>query len=147
MLFCGLIFSLSCISCKKSITGCTDSTADNFLAEATSDDGSCSYHGNLVSWYTNTTRDSLLANNVASVSVHVDNEVIQNFYTNVSVWSTEPNCSTSGLGNWISMTNTKIRTIVVSVKALDNANVEIRSWNQTYSMQANECQLHEIIWD
>ncbi len=42
------ILVLSCIislnSCKKKINGCTDATATNYTAEATDNDGSCTYN-------------------------------------------------------------------------------------------------------
>lgn len=133
-------------SCKKDINGCTDPTSDNYNIEANVDNASCHYHGNLTNWYDNTTRDSLLANNIASVSIYVDNEVFQNFYPNFIFWSTEPVCSNTTIGNWITMEGIKIRTVSVTAKALDSANVEIRNWSQTITINSAECKLYQLIW-
>jgi hypothetical protein len=140
------IVTISIVSCKKEVNGCTDATADNYNVEANKDNGSCNYHGYLVPWYDTITRDSLLSNNVASVGVYVDNEVFQNFYPTFIMWSFEPECSTTTIGNWISMQGTKNRSISVTVKALDSSNVEVRNWVQTLTVQSDECELHQIIW-
>lgn len=49
------VFSLVLTSCKKdpeTITGCNDSTADNYNASATVDDGSCTYQKRYLGEYT-----------------------------------------------------------------------------------------------
>lgn len=134
------------LSCKSDIPGCMDPSSDDFNPEATMDDGSCSYHGNLVAWYDTNTRDSLLANGVASVGIYVDNEIFQNIIPSFIIWSSQPDCSNQGIGNWITMQNEKSKYINITVKALDGANVEIRSWNQTVTINASECELYQLIW-
>jgi hypothetical protein len=141
-----LILLFSIASCKKKVTGCTDPTADTFKAEANEDDGSCSFHGFLTPWYDNTTRDSLLANNIACVSVFVDNEVNFNFIPAFILWSSEPNCSTSTIGNWVIMHGTKNKSISVTVKAFDGSNTVIRQWNETLIIESGVCKLFKIIW-
>jgi len=142
-----VILSMINFSCKKNIHGCTDPSSDNYNVEANVDNGSCRYHGNLTNWFDTTTRDSLLANNIASVSIYVDNEVIQNFYPNFILWSSAPECNYSTTtGNWIIMEGTKSKTISITAKALDGANVEIRNWSQTMTINAGECKLYQLIW-
>ena len=141
-----VILSLINFSCKKDINGCTDPTSDNYNVEANLDNGSCYYHGNLTNWYDTTTRDSLLANNIASVSIYLDNEVFQNFDPNFIFWSSEPECSNTTIGNWITMEGTKSKTVSITAKAFDGANVEIRNWSQTITINAGECELYQLIW-
>ena len=145
-IFLLVILSLINFSCKKDINGCTDLTSDNYNIEANVDNGSCNYHGNLTNWYDTTTRDSLLANNIASVSIYLDNEVVQNINPNVVIWSFEPECSTTTIGNWITMEGTKSKTVSITAKAFNGANVEIRNWNQTRTINAGECEIYQIIW-
>jgi hypothetical protein len=146
MTFFSIVLSMTIISCKKDIKGCTDPTSDNYNVEANNDNGSCDYHGNLTNWYDTATRDSLLANSIASVSIYVDNELVQNIYPNFIVWSSVPECSTTTIGNWITMQGTKSRAISVTAKALDGANEEVRNWSQTMTINAGECILYQIIW-
>lgn len=141
-----VILSMSILSCKKDINGCTDPTSDTYNVEANIDNGSCEYHGNLTNWYDNTTRDSLLANNVASLTIYVDNEVVQNINPIFVLWSSQPECSTTAIGNWIKMQGTKSRTISVTARALDSSNVEVRNWVQTMTINAGECELYQVIW-
>jgi hypothetical protein len=141
-----VILSMINFSCKKNIHGCTDPSSDNYNVEANVDNGSCIYHGNLTNWYDTTTRDSLLANNIASVSIYVDNDVIQIINPNAVIWSFEPDCSTTTIGNWITMQGTKSKTVSITVKGLDGANVEIRNWSQTMTINAGECKLYQLIW-
>ncbi len=140
------IFSMAILSCKKNVSGCTDPMSDNYTAEANVEDGSCNYHGNLIAWYDTITRDSLLANNVASVTIFVDNETFQNINPSFILWSSQPECSTSSIGNWITMQGVKNKTISVTAKASDGSNSEIRSWSQSMTINAGECKLYQIIW-
>ena len=112
-----VILSICAVSCKKDISGCMDPTADNHSHIANVDDGSCSYHGHLTPWYNNVTRDSLLANGAASVSVYVDNQTFFNFYPDVTLWSVAPECTTT-IGNWITMHGTESKSISLRVRAL-----------------------------
>ncbi|TXI84544.1 MAG: hypothetical protein E6Q38_01780 [Crocinitomicaceae bacterium] len=145
-LFYLCIISTALLSCKKDVSGCTDSTSDTYNSEANVDNGTCSYHGFLTNWYDTTTRDSLVANNVAALTIYVDNEVVQNINPNIIIWSAQPDCSTTSIGNWITMEGTKSRTISISVKAFDATNTEIRSWNQALTINAGECELYQVIW-
>lgn len=140
------IISVSMWSCKKDVSGCTDPSADNFKTDANVEDGSCTFHGYLTPWYDTTTRDSLLANNVASVGVYVDGAVFTNIYPASVLWSAEPECSTNTVGNWITMQNTKSKSINVLVKALDSSNNEVRQWTETMTIESGTCKFHQIIW-
>ncbi|MEX2483776.1 MAG: hypothetical protein WED10_04435 [Brumimicrobium sp.] len=140
------MFFISATSCKKEIKGCTDSTADNHMVEATVDDGSCNYHGKLTSWYDTETRDSLLNNNIASVGVYVDGENYVNYNPTFILWSDEPECSITTIGNSIQIDNTKTRTISLTVRALDSTNTEVRQWIQSMNINSGECELYKITW-
>jgi hypothetical protein len=145
-IFLLVILSLINLSCRKDVNGCMDPASDNYNIEANVDNGSCNYHGNLTNWYDATTRDSLLANNTSSITIYVDNEVVQNINPSDVIWSFEPECSTTTIGNWITMEGTKKKTVSITAKAFDGANVEIRNWNQTLTLNAGECKIYQIIW-
>ncbi len=144
--FLSFLIVISFTSCKKKINGCTDATADNYSVEANIDNGSCGYHGNLTTWYDNTTRDSLLANNIASVTVFVDNETFLNINPAFVLWSAEPECSTTTVGNWVSFQGVKSKTITLNVKAYDSSNAVVREWTESILMQNDVCELYQIVW-
>lgn len=139
-------FTLAIISCKKNVSGCTDPISDNYNIEANVENGSCNYHGNLVAWYDTITRDSLLSNNIASLTIKVDNETFQNINPTFILWSTQPECNTTTIGNWITMQGVKSRSISITAIAFDSTNSVVRSWNHSMIVNAGECELYQIIW-
>ena len=76
----------------------------------------------------------------------MDNETVQNINPNFIIWSSEPECSTTTIGNWITMHGTKSKSISITAKAFDSSNTEIRNWSQTLTINAGECELYQIIW-
>ena len=44
------------------------------------------------------------------------------------------------------MGGTKSKTVSITAKAVDGANIEIRNWNQTRTINAGECELYQVIW-
>ncbi len=139
-------FLMAFSSCKKNANGCTDPTSDNYDNEANVDNGSCNYHGNLVAWYDTITHDSLIANNVASVTLKVDNETFQNINPTFILWSNQPECNTTTTGNWIIMQGVKSKSVLVTAIAFDSSNTVIKSWDQSITINAGECELYKIIW-
>lgn len=140
-----VILSIFAVSCKKDIRGCMDPTADNHNHIANVDDGSCSYHGYFTPWYNDITRDSLLANNVDSVKVYIENRTFAKYAISSTLWSAEPECATA-LGNWITMQGTESKSISLIVRALDDTNTLIREWQETIEIHKDSCELYEIIW-
>ncbi len=60
--------------CKKE--GCTDPDSINYDSEAKKDDGSCEYIASAVFWFNEATSDSLLAYDVTSFTIFVDDEEV-----------------------------------------------------------------------
>ena len=145
MLSTVFVLAIFAVSCKKDISGCTDPYSDNHNVLAGVEDGSCNYHGYLSSWYNNVTRDSLLANNIDSLTVFVDNQTFASFNPTSAQWSAEPECS-SMIGNWITMPATQTRSISLIVQGFDDSDNVVRQWTETLEIQRDSCELYEIIW-
>ncbi len=137
---------ITATSCKKDIEGCTDETADNFMYEANIDNGSCNFHGHLVNWFDMETRDSLLSNNVDYVGVSVDGKSVAIYYPVFTVWSSEPSCNTSAIGDWVEMKGIKSKTISVEVKAVDSTGTVVRQWNKGFTVESRNCGMNKITW-
>ena len=91
------------------------------------------------------TRDSLLAHNL-SVGTYVDGELIVNYLPTFIMWSEEPECSTAGIGNWVVMEDTKVKTISLVIKAIDSSSSVVRQWDESLKIESGKCKLYEIKW-
>ncbi|MFM2195798.1 MAG: hypothetical protein RL092_1398 [Bacteroidota bacterium] len=87
--------SLALVSCKKS-EGCTDSKAANYNPDADSDNGSCTYKGNLVFWWKQSFSDSCAAYGVTAINVSVDNSFIGSAPVATQYFAGVPECFSSG---------------------------------------------------
>ena len=81
----------------------------------------------------------------SSVNILVDNESFQTIFPPFILWSAQPECSTSTIGNWITMTGTQSRTISLHVEAKNGAAL-VQQWDETITIEGNHCELYKITW-
>jgi hypothetical protein len=127
----GLFSVLALPSCKKE--GCTDGSADNFNADADSDDGTCSYSASVNFWYNQQTSQNLLADDIISLTFYIDNQVIGSYASNV-FFNSSPDCGQSSV---VSKTFDlgKSKTKTASYKVIDDIGDEI--WTGTVTFDAS----------
>jgi len=103
-------FTLTLTSCKKE--GCTDLDATNYSSSAKTNDGSCSFEGNIVLWFGESTSNFLTSDGAQSLTYYVDGQVVGSEAANI-FWTAEPDCGqnssitvTKNLGNAKNMSYT-----------------------------------------
>ncbi|MDX2173293.1 MAG: hypothetical protein SFY56_09245 [Bacteroidota bacterium] len=84
-----------CTGCKKKVSGCMNTAADNFNRDATSDDGSCQFSGDITFYYRAAQSSSITtAANPATVTING-----QVGYITVNL-PYEATCNLSGCANF-----------------------------------------------
>ena len=120
-------------ACTES--GCTDTDAINYSADATKDDGSCQFVGSVVFWYNEATSSALQNDGATLLNFNLDGEIIGTLGTTY-YWNASPDCDQSGAISYIkNLGEEKIRSFSYSIK--DQANVEY--WSGTIELEANTC--------
>ena len=121
-------------SCGKK--GCIDKDAENFCDECKKDDGSCTYVGTVQFWYDKTTSEKLLNDNITSLAVYVDGELIGSYASSV-YFDSSPSCSessvvrkTKSLGKSKSLNGSYV---------VKDANDDETIWQGNFTYQANTC--------
>ena len=97
--FIALFALLLAFACKKEVVkikGCMDKTATNYKTDAEEDDGSCTYSGKVVFWWTQAQADNWFTTTSAT-EVHIwENGTFQGKLVNTSVLTTAPACGAVG---------------------------------------------------
>ena len=88
-----LITAVSFISCEKS--GCTNQLATNFNSEASTDDGSCTYSGNIVFWCLPAISDSLRNLGHTKLYFELEGEIVDSVITEF-FFASAGDCNASG---------------------------------------------------
>lgn len=133
-----LIASTSLTSCKKE--GCTDSAAINYDESAKKDDESCSFQGEAVIWYDESTSQSLTLGGSSTLKYYVDEVLIGS--TDASVyWTGAPDCGANGSINVTKdLGNAKSKTF--TYKVIDNLGFTVESG--ILNISANNCENLQI---
>lgn len=89
-----IVLSFSAIiGCKQE--GCTDSDSLNFSSRADEDDGSCVFEASAVFWHDQAASDSLLSNNVTTLTYYVDDTSVGS-NASTTFWTSAPGCGGNG---------------------------------------------------
>jgi hypothetical protein len=88
-----ILVIVSLASCKKS--GCTDIDASNFDSEASTDDGTCAYTGNIVFWCLPAVSDSLRNLGHTKLYFELESEIVDSISTEF-FFSPAGDCNGSG---------------------------------------------------
>lgn len=136
--------ALVLVACNRDKSGCTDFDAVNYASQASEDDGTCAYAGEISFWYDGATRDSLLTNGVQTVMPYVDQGNFTNFATNDVVWTGIPICTANATRLYVDLKSLKSKWVVFTI-AYDNViNVAIED---SVFVESNGCALYQIIWE
>lgn len=94
-------FALLFISCLSSCRpeGCTDLDAANYDPEAKENDGSCTYTGSAVFWYSQSVAQWLLDDGAVSLTYRINGELIGSSAASV-YFSGAPACDQTGVVNF-----------------------------------------------
>lgn len=135
-----LLASMTTLSCKKQ--GCTDVDATNYDLKAKKDDGTCSFQGENVIWYGQSTADSLVNDGAVTLTYYVDGNVVGSSAANV-YWTGAPDCGQNG-----SITITKdlgsVKTQSFTYRVVDQTGFEY--WSGILNFKANTCTSLELTW-
>ena len=129
---------LAITSCKKE--GCIEADAVNYDTEAKKDNGTCTYEGNVVIWYGESTATNLVNDGATSLTYTVDGSIVGSSAANV-FFTAEPDCGANG-----SITITKDLGVAKN-KSYDYS-VEDQTghvyWSGTANFTANTCLALEL---
>lgn len=121
------------------VEGCTDPNAVNFNDDATDNDGSCNYSGDVVFWYGQEVAEAK-SPFATSYTFYVDNEIVGSQAVS-TYWQGAPDC-----GQNASITVTKdlgVSTIYPAVyEVVDDAGYTV--WSGIVNFQANTCVSFEL---
>jgi hypothetical protein len=115
-------------SCRKDVSGCTDSSATNYNSAANINNGSCTYTGNITFWFSTVMTNATVT--IFDASHHaVDSGVITSNYPNGL-----PGCGANGCANF---------TLPIGIYTY-TARSSTFIWNDTATVIANHCNLYQL---
>lgn len=88
-----VITSFALLGCKKG--GCIDPLAVNYSSEADKDNGTCTYHGKVIFWFTPVTAGNLLNASVSTLDFYVDGVLLTSIPVTESS-ENQPACGSLG---------------------------------------------------
>ena len=129
---------LAITGCREE--GCIDPNALNFSNEAGSDDGSCTYEGDVVFWFDESYSAFILSLNVTELRFFVENEFVGSLEA-ASFLPSEPDCGDAGaLTVTLSMGQFKDRTFIYRVENQEGAFLS----EGQQPVRANDCRVRRI---
>lgn len=138
ILFIGLGLIMTTFnSCKKA--GCTDIKADNYSANAKTNDGSCSYSEKLIFWQNQASTQTW--GGVAVLKIYVDGAYLGSFAT-TEYLASSPDCTSNGqLNKTIDLASSTTKSVNVRVE--DETGYEW--YNENITMNAGACKIYQIL--
>lgn len=128
-------------SCSKEC-GCTDKDATNYSESAEEDDGTCTYEGNVVFYYEQSTAQALIGDGATSLTFYIDNNIVGSSSCDV-YWagSDSPDCDTEGaVTTTMNLGSSKFETH--TYKVVDDTDFE--RWSGDITFEANTCIAQEL---
>ena len=122
-------------ACSKN-KGCTDKNATNFNADATKDDGSCTYSAYIVFWYNQQTATHLANAGYANIKCSINGSAVGSSPSNV-YFSSAPTCGQSGSFS-ITQTLTGSTSQTVNYVITDQSS-GYTIWSGSVSLTSNTC--------
>jgi hypothetical protein len=124
------------------VDGCTDPNAVNFDSAADTNDGSCTYEGEVVFWYGEATSIELIDYLSSSLNFYVDGQIVGSTAT-TQFWNGAPDC-----GSNASITVTEnlggVTSRALTYEVIDDWGDVI--WEGVVNFEANTCTTFELVW-
>jgi hypothetical protein len=135
-----IISSTVFTGCAKE--GCVDVDSTNYDDTATSDDGSCTFEGNVVFWYNEASSTEMVGDLIEALTFYVDGKVVGSNAANV-YWLSEPDCGdNASITVTQSLGNVKSESYTFSV--IDNDGLTV--WEGLVDFDANTCLAVELTY-
>lgn len=122
--------------------GCMDPDAKNYDAEAVESDGSCLYEGSVVFWWTQTTSQSMINQNITKLDLYLEDNLISTYNTN-DYWNSAPLCTESDIITYTR--NLGPAKLIEATYRLEDPNSGQAIYSGTISYNANSCESRELI--
>ena len=141
----GIVAIMFFTSCAKK--GCTDGDATNFCDKCKKDDGSCTYNGKLVFWWSKSFADSCAANSVTAVKVYADGAFQGTLAVSSQYWTSTPGC---GANSTITVSRdlgkSKTKGIGLAYTYTIGGVESAMLGQETLTLAANTCISYQLTW-
>ena len=136
-----LVFLMTTTTSCKKVEGCTDTSASNYDSLAEEDDGSCTFQGEVVFWYTQSVSETLVDYGISSMGYYVGG-VLEVYSASSVYYLSEPSCGDSGTITVArDLGTSKTKQYVFKVE--DRTDKEIL-WQGIVTFEANTCVTHQL---